>query len=170
MKRVTGACGATLVGIIGITGCQVAPALQKQAERAPQKEVRTFQMPTATEVFNLRTKCLSLGKEVMEDNVIGSALTQEMTTRYDPADNRCYVKLHVRTVEIGLPRERQISGDYLYDGQTKEFLLAASAQRGTRGAQIMSDSLNKFFKDEMFPSYEEAEDVISKFMQDDRNP
>jgi hypothetical protein len=52
---------------------------------------RTFQPPTVTEVFNLRSKCAALGDKIMEDDFVSSNLSKSNLSHYDPQTNRCYV-------------------------------------------------------------------------------
>src|SRR5436309_8099680 len=76
-----------------------------------------FQPPTATELFNLRSRCAAIGQKMMEDNAIGSALTQSQTTHYSLGTNHCYVELYTTSID---------GSDYvhrtLFDGQTGEML------------------------------------------------
>src|ERR1035437_3922313 len=78
------------------SGCQKSPTPKPVADEP------TFQKPTATEVFNLRTKCAELGEEINgKYDFTGSELaathrlliTQEHFSHYDPQTNRCYVEL-----------------------------------------------------------------------------
>src|SRR3990172_1063562 len=63
----------------------------------------TFQPPTATEVFRLRSECAKLGEKILENNTVGSAVTQSQVSHYDPQTNRCYVELTVQTADLGTP-------------------------------------------------------------------
>ena len=86
----------------------------------------THQLPTATELFNLRGRCAELGEMMMAENVVGSALTQSQVSRYDPRSGRCFVELTTQNVDWSKPLYLSRT---LFDGQTKE-LLAASGVRG----------------------------------------
>jgi len=80
------------------------------------------QKPTATEVFNLRSKCAELGDQLQRD-------TYEATggaSHYDQPSNRCYVRL----VIFENSKNSVYKAIELYDGQTHEKL--ASVQ-GTDG-------------------------------------
>jgi hypothetical protein len=75
-----------LLGLLGLcfVSCSHTPAqtttqLQRPAVASP---------PTATEIFDLRTKCAELSHKIMEKNVIGSALAQDVASHYDLVGNR----------------------------------------------------------------------------------
>jgi hypothetical protein len=92
---------------------------------------RTHQLPTATEVFNLRSRCVALGDQILEANTIGSALTQSQVSHYEPRTNRCYVELTIQTADLSKPTSQHYMNRVLYDGQTKE-MLAVATNRGVR--------------------------------------
>lgn len=106
----------------------------------------------------------------MDENIIGSALAQDQTSHYSPETNRCYVKLEVHTADLSTPQDKFARDEFLFDGQTKELLLTASWKGNQKSAVIASDSLRKFFKDPVLPSYDEADALIEKFMAEDRKP
>jgi hypothetical protein len=119
---------ALLAAAMTMTAChQEVPCPAPQA--AP-----TAQLPTATEVFHLRTECAQLGDKVLDDAIIGSALTKDVATNYDPHDNRCYVDLTISTadltVSIGSPAYYQ--NRILYDGQTHELLASIQIKNGQK--------------------------------------
>src|SRR5438445_965290 len=96
--------------LLFFSGCQ------KSSAPVPPVDAPSFQSPTATEVFNLRSKCAELGEKIMKNTVIGDELKKDQLSRYDPKMNRCYVQLTVWNANLG-------NGDdyfqrYLYDGQT----------------------------------------------------
>jgi len=94
---------------------------------------RSYQLPTATEVFRLRSVCAELGEKILENNAIGPALTQDQVSHYDPRTNRCYVQLDVHTADL---REQYLLHRYLFDGQTKEMLAAASIEKGKKWGMV----------------------------------
>ena len=106
----------------------------------------------------------------MEDNMIGSALTQDETTRYNPQTNRCYVKLEVHTADLSTPQDHFYRSRYLYDGQTKE-LLATTTWRGKdKTAMIFKESLQRLVHNQFVPSYDETAEMIERFVTEDRRP
>jgi len=153
--------GAVLAALL-VGSCQT----QNSADKQPSYS----RLPTATEIFDLRSKCAAQGEKVMEENFIGNALAQEQTSRYSPETNRCYVKLDVHTANLNTPQENFTRDEFLFDGQTKELLLSASWRGNQKSSVIESDSLRKFFKNPALPSYDEADAVIDKFMAEDRKP
>jgi hypothetical protein len=61
---------------------------------------RSSQLPTATEVFQLRSLCVKLGEQLLDETPVGSALTEDQVSHYDPKSNRCYVELTVNLLRI----------------------------------------------------------------------
>ncbi len=137
--------GVFFTAVLILCSCQ-----PKDADRQPSNR-----LPTATEVFELRSKCAALGEKIMEDNLIGIALAQEQLSHYSPETNRCYVKLEVHTANLATPQENYVKHDYFYDGQTKEMLATTTWSNGgkSRVAMIFSDSLKKFVHDRDLLAY-----------------
>jgi hypothetical protein len=106
----------------------------------------------------------------MSENLVGNALTQSQISRYNPETNHCYVKLEVSTADLSTPQEKFIRDEFLYDGQTKEVLAYAYWDGNRKSAMIFSDSLKKFVHDPTLPSYEETDDLIDRFVTEDRKP
>jgi hypothetical protein len=91
------------------------------------------QPPTATELFNLRGMCAQLGEKIMRENVVGIALTQSQTSRYDPRTSRCFVELTVQTMDLS---KADYFARYLFDGQTNEMLAALRNEKGKRWGMV----------------------------------
>ena len=89
-----------------------------------------FKVPTATEVFNLRSRCEDLAKAIQDQNVIRDALAQEHTSHYNPQANRCYVQLDVHSADTSEPRSSFYSSTYVFDGQTRELLVSVTMRNG----------------------------------------
>jgi hypothetical protein len=142
----------------------------KTKEASRELPPATNLLPTATEVFELRSKCAALGHKIMEDNTIGSALTQEQLSHYSPETNHCYVKLDVHTANLAIPQDQFLRDEYLFDGQTQEMLASASWKGDKKSAYILSDSLRHFAHDPVFPTYDEVDAMMTKFMAEDRRP
>ncbi len=106
----------------------------------------------------------------MEDNFIGSALAQEQLSHYSPESNHCYVKLDVHTADLSAPREKYQQTSYLFDGQTHEMLATASLKGSEKTAHVFAESLMKFVSNPVFPTYEETNALIQKFVTEDRKP
>lgn len=94
---------------------------------------------SAVDEFALRSQCASLGRKILEGNVIGPALTQRQVSHYDPDSNRCYVELDVQTADLNLPQEQSTRARYLYDGQTTQFLAYATVKGERRAADVFFD-------------------------------
>jgi hypothetical protein len=138
--------------------------------RTPTGSEKPASKPTATEVFDLRSKCAALGQTLLQDSLIGPALTQTQISRYNADDNRCYVRLDVSTADLATPQQNFTRDSYLYDGQTRELLAYISLEREKKVGDIFSDSLRRYAHDRASPTYEEAANVIEQFMMEDRKP
>jgi hypothetical protein len=128
-----------LIVIALCTGCE-KPNSTPVADTSLRK-------PTATEVFNLQSKCAELAKEIDgEYDLTGqevarvtnhlSFLRQEPFSHYNPRTNRCYVELRVTVKPAVFPMaasntearkfletfEPSFEVRQLYDGQTGEEL------------------------------------------------
>lgn len=95
-------------------GCE-RPAPKPVADESP------YQKPTATEVFNLRSRCAELGDQIWKDHMMKSSLDQTHLVHYEPKTNRCYVELRIYLAHDGLG-SADLKGRTLYDGQTREVL------------------------------------------------
>lgn len=128
----------------------------------------SFHAPTATEVFNLRSKCAELGQKVMDNNVVGIALTQDQVSHYDPKTNRCYVELTVQTADLS--KAGDYFQQYFFDGQTGEMLASIrNDQRGKWG--MVYDNQHKSPIPVPYDAsvlYEDALSYIDNKMADDR--
>jgi hypothetical protein len=151
------------IAILTLYSCQRAPP--ERASAPPNTAP-----PSETEIFDLRTKCAALGEKIMEGNIIGNALAQDALSRYNPDNNRCYVKLSVYSADFTTRLEDRISYEYLYDSQTHELLAQASLDHGKRSASIMSDSLKSFVHDPVIPTWEETAVLSSRSMAEERKP
>jgi hypothetical protein len=137
---------------------------QKSAAPIPLVEAPSSRSPTATEVFNLRSKCAELGEKIMQNTVVGDALKKDQVSHYEPKTNRCYVQLTVWNPDLAK------GDDYfqqsLFDGQTGQVLAAIRREKGTRSGEISVDPYPpNGNSDEL---YIDASMFISKMMADDR--
>lgn len=80
------------------------------------------QKPTATEVFDLRSKCAGLG-DWLQRNTYGAT---GGTSHYDSSSNRCYVRL----VLFESSKDSVYHAVELYDGQTHEKLASVQSTDG----------------------------------------
>ena len=67
-------------------------------------------VPSATEVFNLRSRCAVLGEKIMRENPSSPVVNPRVLSHFDPIKARCYVEL-----------DNEYSRR-LFDGQTGERL------------------------------------------------
>ena len=137
-------------------------AMPSMAFTTAAAQQRTFQPPTATEVFNLRSRCAALGDKIMENNFVSSTLSQSNLSHYDPQTNRCYVELTV----IDMSNFGNYFNSVLFDGQTKEILASASIRKGKK-----SGSVNDHQHEQTTPAnagFDDATAYIDKMMAEDR--
>src|SRR4051812_35997829 len=59
---------------------------------------QSHRLPSATEVFQLRSLCAKLGEQLLDETTVGTALTKDQVSHYDPKSNRCYVELTVQKI------------------------------------------------------------------------
>ena len=118
-----------------------------------------FQPPTATELFNLRSRCAALGDKFLEELFVGSAITKSITSRYDPRTNHCYGDLVARTVADGSYFNRG-----LYDLQTGELLAFAQIEKGKKVGMVFNRVSN--YRDDT--GFSDSNEYIDKIMQEDR--
>ena len=147
-----------LSALLFFSGCQ------KSSAPVPPVDAPSVRSPTATEVFNLRSKCAELGEKIMKNAVIGDALKKDQVSHYEPKTNRCYVQLTVSNADPTKGDEH--FQQYLLDGQTGQVLAAVRREKGTRSGEISIDpSPLNGNPDEL---YVDASIFISKMMADDR--
>ena len=86
---------------------------------------------TATEIFNLRSKCQAIVDKEVEElqiGVVGNALKSDVTSHYNPRTNHCYALVTV-TKNFGFEYPQVPNDEYnltLYDAQTRDLLMNAS--------------------------------------------
>ena len=147
--------------MILLSGCE-----KQTIQKAPADEpaVRT---PTATEVFNLRSKCNELGEKILHDNVLSAIVIggprrfHLQVSHYNPKTNRCYVELDISDGDL-LTGPTGGTDYFLYDGQTGQLLAFAKNDHGTKTG---------FGSNSVTPAgspYDEALEKIHNLMDDDR--
>jgi len=137
---------------------------QKSSAPIPPVDGPTFRSPTATEVFNLRSKCAELGEKILKTTVVGEALKKEQVSHYEPKTNRCYVQLTVWNPD--LTKGEDYFQQYLLDWQNGQVLAAIHREKGVKSGEISIDpSPLSGNPDEL---YVDASLFISKMMADDR--
>lgn len=148
----------TLSLLLVFSGCQ------KSSAPIPPVDAPSFRSPTATEVFNLRSKCAELGEKILKNTDIADALKKDQVSHYEPKTNRCYVQLTVWNPNLS--KGDDYFQQYLLDGQTGQVLAAIHREKGVRSGEISIDpSPLNGNSDEL---YVDASMFISKMMEDDR--
>jgi hypothetical protein len=88
----------------------------------------------AAEDVQPHSVCALWGQQILEGNVVRSALYQEQFSRYSQSTNRCFVEMRVQAFDADKASDR--FGQYLYDGQTKEMLAFAQIQNGKKSGRV----------------------------------
>ncbi|MDR3714374.1 MAG: hypothetical protein P4L51_16280 [Puia sp.] len=157
--------------LLSLCSCDMLPK-QKQAEQKQAEAAPSFRPPSATELFDLQSKCTAMGDKILEENVIGNALTHDQVSHYNPKDNRCYVKLTVQTGDLSTPRDKYIEDDSLYDGQSKEMLAFVNHKGNSKSGMVFDTSLQKIMEDKKQADldYDAIDDLMNSFVATDRKP
>jgi hypothetical protein len=113
-----------------------------------------------------------MGERIMNENIVGSALTQDEASHYNPKDNRCYVKLTVSTADLRTPQDSVINNDYLYDGQSKEMLAYVTRKGSDKSGMVFDDSLLNLMQEKKQSNTDpnDISDVIDSFVTTERRP
>jgi hypothetical protein len=146
--------GVTIVAVCGLTFSN-----GNAAERSSQ-------LPTATEVFQLRSLCVKLGEQLDDEMLVGSALTKDHVSRYDPRSNRCYVELMVHKISPKNEIDDYVNRT-IYDAQTKELLAFAKIEKGKRVGMIF-DPQHGVADVSKNLGWDDANAYIDEMMLDDR--
>src|SRR5262245_51955456 len=123
----------------------------------------TQQLPTATEVFNLCSRCAALALKILEENTVGSALSQSQISNYEPGTNRCYVEITTQAID---PSKLDYNSQILFDEQTREILAFAKTERGQRGGMVFDRQHRVTTRDN--GGWDDANAYIEKMMTADR--
>ena len=154
----------TRTGVLLVAIVAVAFATSRGWSSQSDSKANTRQaVPSATEVFHLRSECASLGEKILEADLVGQALTKSQTSHYDTATNRCYVELAVSTAD--LRHYEDYYARYLYDGQTGEMLAFTRSEKGHKSSNIVLPHDSKNSTGDLFW---EANKIIDEMMADDR--
>jgi len=113
-----------MIAILVLAGCNKPQSQPVQPAAVPTPPLPPlFTPPTATEVFNLRTKCTQLAQELDKRLPYGRNWHRDTVSNYSARSNRCYVELTDSNESA-----KEYTRD-LYDGQTRD-LLASTKTHG----------------------------------------
>ena len=147
-----------LAVLLFFSGCQESSA------PIPPVDTPSFRSPTATEIFNLRSRCAELGEKILKNTVIADALKKDQVSHYEPKTNRCYVQLTVWNAN--LTKGDEYFQQDLFDGQTGQVLAAIRREKGTRSGEIYIDPYPPAGNSDEL--YLDTSIFINKAMADDR--
>ena len=116
-----------------------------------------FQPPTATELFDLRSRCAALGDKFLDDLLVGPHIRKSITSHYDPRTNHCYGDLVTQNI-VG----HSYSNRSLYDLQTGDLLAFAKTEMGKQAGIVFG----RHPADDT--DFGDANEYIDKVMQEDR--
>jgi hypothetical protein len=163
MNRKTTSRAVFLLAMIGTLAAQTKPTGTTESTKRTEP-ARTSALPTATEIFHLKTECMDLG-EKLEKNVKGPGAVVSMHSRYDPKSNRCYVHLQT-TFQTDKTKSLLESGtvttDIVQDAHTRQ-TLAMMAHRYADQPVFMGAIGDSGLSEEM---YEAARKRIADLMKD----
>lgn len=134
-----------LVSLVLASSCESKKSMQPEPKQPAS--IAAQQLPTATEVFHLRSECTELGVKIMSENFIGTALTQSQVSHYNSETNRCYVELTVQSVDLNaVGTKSEYFAAYLFDGQTKELLAFTKIEKGIKSGIAFKKTISSFDK------------------------
>ena len=172
----------------GLTACH-----EKPASEVP---VMSHSLPSATEVFNLRSECVALGKKLLDEKENEVEPSTRIPTyhwtysfseasHYNPETNRCYVELDNNEGDKTRPLYEGFLQD-LYDGQTGDLLAHVETVPAKDGIQEKHFGMvyvnhqrkgieiggaltgDAWVKADLEDQYEDTQTFISDAMADDR--
>ena len=148
--------------ILLLSGCHESSAPTPCVPTQPVGAL-SVRSPTATEVFNLRSKCAELGEKIMKNTVVGDGLTKDQLSHYEPKTNRCYIQLTIWNANLTNGEENFEQS--LLDGQTGQVLAKIRREKETQSGNIYIDpSPLNGNSDEL---YLDASMFIREMMEDD---
>ncbi len=136
MKSTAVILAIALAGFIGWKLAKTDDAKQSKVAAAPMPPPKPRPNISAAEVFELRGKCQRMMEKAIEDmriGVVGPALTNNLTSHYNPITNHCYAQETTRKNEYytyaksytGPHVADNYYGDALWDVQTYDLLVSA---------------------------------------------
>ena len=161
-------CGLaiTLSIVFSLVYIPVINERNKAAQQKQSEEKTTYTAPSASEAFRLQSECVAFGQKIMDDNIIGNALTQSQVSHYSSKTNKCYVKLTVETANLKAPMD--YISNYLEDGQTKDILAFATREKGKDSGLIFSGPATKSYSEPTnILGFDKVNEYIDEVMNDD---
>ena len=154
----------TAVIVYATCGCrQIAPAPNAQVSNLP---------PTATEIFDLRSRCAILGEHIAQQRPFENT-TNVPSSHYNPRTNRCYVTVDTITTSVERAhrnKEKVINFKALYDGQTGDLLMEVNVTDGQKWVVVPDDPGIALHNKTGEAGYNEALAIIKSFMADEHRP
>src|SRR5271156_5638821 len=129
--------------LVAVCGCNTASP-------PPPAEVKVrYPNLTATELFDLRTKCAEMVEKQSDwIGAVGIALKSDVYSHYNPDTNRCYAET-VATKNFSYNyKEHPIPDNYrttaVYDAQTKQLLVIADQEGDKSHANDFTNKTESF--------------------------
>jgi hypothetical protein len=127
--------GFVLALMLSFSGCRKTPEPTPEPKPQERPKIQSFVPPTAEQAYRLQDDCTRRGEKILADNAVGSALAEEQVSRYNPATNRCYVRLETHAISIKDWDKADFSRN-LYDRQTNELLAYVIVKPGGARAYL----------------------------------
>jgi hypothetical protein len=125
----------TILVSVALVGCtRVQPCVQ-EVQRASK-------LPSATEVFNLRTKCAEFGNRIDKGTTAHNLQNHSTLSHYDVQRNICFVEVN-NIYRMTFREERS-----LYDGQTDDILALTTRADKVETGTVYSRNLSAECKDQ----------------------
>jgi hypothetical protein len=147
-----------LAVLVSIAGCSRQQPVPPQSQGS-----QTHQLPTATEIFNLRSKCAELAGKLDEEKLHGSAVEQDVVSNYSVKNNRCYVTLTTHPSLDLAGTSKWYNNVYLYDGQTRDLLASTNTKGNPVDPSASSKSGMVYGKGIL--GYDDTQAYIDKLME-----
>jgi len=158
------ACVFAMTATLLASGCS-SPQLPAPATKPAAKYPNGL---TASEVFNLRTKCAELVDKLSGEyviGVVGVALTSQVSSHYNPDMNRCYAEVVVTKNFSYDYKAHPIPDNYrttsLFDAQTKNLMIHADQEGEKSHANDFTNQADSF------EDYQKGLTRIEELMQED---
>jgi hypothetical protein len=163
---------ARAFGILSMLAC-LAACDKTTSPLAKPISQPSNRLPSATEVFHLRSECAKLGVKMLSDVTGGMASSSvdqvsqtdgmawssvDQVSRYDSKTNRCYILISILKMK---PDHSVKNNRYLYDGQTGEQLAFSLIDGGAPIGSVHAPS-------SLAPKYSSPDEFIDTVMKEER--
>jgi hypothetical protein len=112
--------GAVIAGGLACSQSKQGIVDKPQEPKRSEMQQIVSSVPTASEIFYLRSECAKLGEKILAEHSSHiSNFTDSEVSHYNPLTNRCYVETISQWADLS---DKTSIHKYLWDGQTGEIL------------------------------------------------